>query len=467
MAVTAVVSSVAQAYPVLAGNAAVTLLTSPPLFHLDRGRFVSDGSHHDKILNEHFPPLDAEHAIFTHERTQAHERAHRREQLEGLAVRLQLGPHREAVQKLLDDGLPVPLPPAAEQDDEIKLWRLLLHRVDLRNFEVTQTLPDGSRLIQSSAPASDVQAVVETNTGRRWTRDQPAHEPVALGRHNVGREKPMALATRRNTAPPCRSALLQQMAAAEPVGDGFEERLEDSAVPQVAAICIRDHWDELIPEQREWCTDCVCGSITKGPDHRDHIGNMMSGTLDGNRAAADVLPVLLGRTLSDVRRQQVTVTLALALTHAQGPLRTTTAFAVGRQLWDLNPALVWSCVGALVKEARLLKAARKEESGMPFHERKPWEESEQAAVSAVRPGIAALEPVDRDQLLSLPLEAGSGHNLLPLLLGILVLALPTDTVAIGFFGHVATTLARAWAMENEKGRRSMSSKFNDDQEGLD
>jgi hypothetical protein len=75
--------------------------------------------------------------------------------------------------------------------------------------------------------------------------------------------------------------------------------------------------------------------------------------------------------------------------------------------------------------------------------------------------------VDRDQLLSLPLENGSGHNLLPLLLGILVLAPPTEKLAIEFFGHVATTLARAWGVEAEEGRRSMNSKFDDDVDGLD
>ncbi|MDO8943138.1 MAG: hypothetical protein Q7U75_08125, partial [Desulfobacterales bacterium] len=129
VAVTAVVVSAAQAYPALAGTAAVALLTCAPFFHLDRARFVSDGSNHDKIFGEAFPPLDAEHAIFNHERSRTNERAHRRENLESLAVRLQLGRLRPAVQNLLDD-YHAELPPASEQDEEIKLWRLLLHRID-------------------------------------------------------------------------------------------------------------------------------------------------------------------------------------------------------------------------------------------------------------------------------------------------------------------------------------------------
>ena len=55
----------------------------------------------------------------------------------------------------------------------------------------------------------------------------------------------------------------------------IDERLGDSAVPQVAAICIRDHWDELTPEQRDWCVNCVCHRAAEGGDNHDRMGNMM------------------------------------------------------------------------------------------------------------------------------------------------------------------------------------------------
>lgn len=461
VAVTAVVTSLAQAYPALAGTAAVALLTCPPFFHLDRGRFVSDGSNHDKIFGEAFPPLDAEHAVFTAERTHSHERAHRRETLESLAVRLQLGRQRTAVQKLLDDYR-AELPPAAEQDEEIKLWRLLLHRIDLRNFAVAQTLPDGRQLIQSTAPASDVLAVVEQHrpkmerTNRRmgiWLWATQCWEKKADGSSDPKEW-------------PARLAEAQKMGAEEDTSR-IEERLEGSAVPQTAAICIRDHWDELTPEQRDWCVACVCHSAAEGGDNHDRVANMMRGSLDLNRAAAEVLPVLLGKSLPEAQRKQVLGSLAVALTHPEDRLRVVTAQAVGRRLWEIEPALAWSCVGALVKEASLLKEARKRESGTPFNERAPWEQSEQAAAETVRPMIIAGQPVDRAQLLALPLGDGSGHNLLPAILGIMVLAPPTDPLAVEFFGHVAATLARDWAWEAEKGRRPTSSKFNDDEEGLD
>jgi hypothetical protein len=462
VAITAVVLSGAQANPALAGTAAVALLTCPPLFDLDRARFVSDGSNHEKILSESFPPLDAEHAIFTQERSLSYERAHRRENLESLAVRLQLGQQRLAVQKLLDDYRAA-LPPADKQDEEIKLWRLLLHRIDLRNFEVARTLPDGSRLIQSTAPAGDVLAVVEKHRPHMERTSQ--RMSLWLWATQCWERKADGSSDPKDW--PARLMEAQQMDTAEDASR-IEERLEDSAVPQVAAICIRDHWEELAAEQRDWCVDCVCHTATEGGDNYDRVSNMMRGTFDLNRAAAAVLPVLLGKTLSEERRRQVIGSLAVALTHPEDRLRTVAAFAVGRRLWEHDPALAWSCVGALVKEAYFLKEARKKEAGTPFNERTPWEQSEKAAAEAVRPAIIAAEPVERDRLLALPLGDGSGHNLLPPILGILVLAPPTDKLAVEFFGHMATTLARAWAFEAKTGRRrSMNSKFDDDQEGLD
>ena len=461
VAVTAVVTSVAQAYPVLAGTAAVALLTCPPFFHLDRGRFVSDGCNHDKIFGEAFPPLDAEHALFTAERSHSHERAHRRETLELLAVRLQFGHHRAAVQKLLDD-YQAELPPVAEQDEEIKLWRLLLHRIDLRNFAVVETLPDGRRLIQPTAPASDVQAVVEQHRPNMERTNQ--RMGIWLWAMQCWEKKADGSSDPKEW--PARLAEAQKMGLEEETSR-IEERLEGAAVPQIAAICIRDHWDELLPEQRDWCVACVCHSAAEGGDKHDRVANMMRGTLDLNRAAAEILPVLLGKALAEAQRKQVLGSLAVAITHPEDSLRTVTAQAVGRLLWENDPALAWCCVGALVKEACLLKEARKREFETPFDERAPREESEHAAAETVRPMIIAGQPVDRAPLLALPLGDGSGHNLLPAILGITVLAPSTDPLAVEFFGHVAATLARDWAWEAEHGRRPTNSKFNDDEEGLD
>lgn len=462
VAITAVVSSVAQAHPHRAGGAGIALLSCPLLFHLDRGRYVSDSTNHDKIFTEAFPPQDAEHAIFSRERIESHVREHRREQLETFAVRLQFGPQRAAVQKILDNYR-LELPPIDKQDDEIKLWRLLLHRIDLRNFEATQKLADGRALIQARAPASDVQAVVDKHlpsierTNQRmglWVWSMHCWEKKADSSSDPKQWRD-------------RLREVRQMDTSEPGAIRIEERLDDSAIPQVAALCIRDHWEELMQDERNWCCDRVCESAKEGADDHNVIANMMHGTLDNNRAAAEVLPILIGKTLSDERRKLVTESLAIALTHAQDQMRLATAYSIGRHLWAINPTLTRSCIGALAGEALFMKVHRKEQNEVAFNERVPWEQIEQAAAIAFRPSILSAEPVDREKLLSLTLSDGSGHKVLPLLLGILVLAPSTDQLAIEFFALVSRTLAHAWSLESEKGNRSTHSKFDDDEEGLD
>jgi len=46
------------------------------------------------------------------------------------------------------------------------MWRLVLHRIDIRNFAVSGTTEDGLTIIQASEPAADVQAVVESHRPR-------------------------------------------------------------------------------------------------------------------------------------------------------------------------------------------------------------------------------------------------------------------------------------------------------------
>jgi len=462
VAITAVVSSVAQAFPGPAAGAGIALLTCPAFFDLDRARYVYDGTNHNNILGENFPPTDAEHATFEVERNLTYERPHRRGHLELLAVQLQLSRHREAVQKLLDD-YKAELPPPEEQDDELKIWRLHLHRIDVRNFQVGETLPDGRRIIQAGEPPPDVKAVVEKH---RQTMDRTNQRMgLWLWATQCWERRPGTSSDPTQWREHLTAA--QDMHEEDVDASRIENRLEDSAVPQMAAICVRDHWDEMDEENREWCRACVCDAAVDGADDYGMFGSTMRGTLDLNAPAAEVLSLLLGRSLTVEQRAEVLECLAVALTHATDRMRLSAATGLSSQWWKSNPALVWSCVGALAKEIGVIKEARREQAGVDYDKRTPYEQIEQAAASAARADIIAGKPADRNVLLSLSLADGSGHKILPLILELVGNASSEDELAREFFAHVARTLAEAWKTEMQKSSRTSSSKFNDDQEGLD
>ena len=39
----------------------------------------------------------------------------------------------------------------------------------------------------------------------------------------------------------------------------------------VAAVCVRNHWDEMSPEEKEWCIDVICSEIAR---HADQWGTI-------------------------------------------------------------------------------------------------------------------------------------------------------------------------------------------------
>jgi hypothetical protein len=126
VAVTAVVASVVTAHYRVAGPAAVSVLTNPAFFHWDRARLVQHLSDGNTSVSQIWPARDAEQAYYDRERRESAKLPHRKHGLEYLAVMLQATPHRDSVLQLID-AHKATLPAEVEQDEEDKLWRLMLH----------------------------------------------------------------------------------------------------------------------------------------------------------------------------------------------------------------------------------------------------------------------------------------------------------------------------------------------------
>jgi hypothetical protein len=72
--------------------------------------------------------------IYDDERRRADSLPHRKHDLEALAIKLQLGAQRDTVWLILD-GYRAGLPEIKEQTDGDRLWRLALHRMDVRTYQ--------------------------------------------------------------------------------------------------------------------------------------------------------------------------------------------------------------------------------------------------------------------------------------------------------------------------------------------
>jgi hypothetical protein len=69
----------------------------------------------------------------------------------------------------------------------------------------------------------------------------------------------------------------------------------------VAAVCIRDYWDEMSPDQRDWCVDVVCSEVLRHAGQSDHVEAHAAQLHGGRPRAAFVLALLLGKALPAAR----------------------------------------------------------------------------------------------------------------------------------------------------------------------
>ncbi len=176
-ALSGVVASVATACPHSSGEAILILLSVRDYITVDRHRLV--GEQQMAGMLGMFPTLRADHQLYERERKQADALPHRRRDLEAAIANLQFGPFAPRVHALLDQHLSA-LPPKEQQDEDDRLWRLALQRMDLRHYKVSDTTGPATLDPESMSgdpqtlyvrlepppPDPDVQVMVDDNTSR-------------------------------------------------------------------------------------------------------------------------------------------------------------------------------------------------------------------------------------------------------------------------------------------------------------
>ena len=163
-ALTAVIASVATAFPHMAGETLLVLLQSRPCIELDHMRCISE-SHASSVLG-FTSQLDTLNKAYEEERKKANTLPHRQRDLEQVIVNLQRGPFASRVHELLD-RYRSEMPPLEEQNETDRIWRLALHRMDLRQYTVTEHIAE--------APV-DSEGLISSEDSRKYIRLDP-NEP--------------------------------------------------------------------------------------------------------------------------------------------------------------------------------------------------------------------------------------------------------------------------------------------------
>lgn len=338
IAVTAVIASVAMAYPEAVGDVALIFLNHNLFFDLDRSRYVHDQSFFDigEVMYDHIQRLHHR------ERIESSKLPHRNEHLESLTLKLQTGPLRDRVWEIIDEWNEE-LQEIEDQTEEIKLLRFRFHRIDLRNFTVKRTLDDGRVMFTATEPAADIVQVISESAPSMVAKNEAAELVVWGTRVFEGREL--------DRADPSlwRRMLERAQHAVEEREQGEEVEISayEGGPGYVAAVCVRDHWKELDATEREWCRDFLLTELLRGKEARNPLLRVHSTVLTSQIPAARVLPILLDDA-DEPTALLVREAIAVGLTHAIVELREHTALGIGAYLWDRDPDWVDCCIGALL-----------------------------------------------------------------------------------------------------------------------
>ncbi len=377
VALTAITASVATAYPLLCADTLITLLRCPLCITLDRQRMVAESQKPSQLFKA-MPSHLVANQIYEQEREHADSLPHRASSLENAILNLQLGPRASEVQDVLDE-LRSELPSLTEQTEKHRVWRLALHRMDLRRYTISKdesgkaivgsTRSDGRDKsyvrLDSERPEPDVYEMVQESSARH----QQFERRVGLLMWALKTYKHEA------TAPEveewrARLALAQEVLQDEP---SEETDLGQGGPGIAAAVCIRDHWGDLTGDEQEWCVQTVAVEVLKHANSWNQFERVQRYEMSPDRSSAYVIASLVAKPMAEQLQPLIREAFVAALTHPITEVRWHAIWGIANQTWESNPELALRCVDALRIEAGRYRRLRTVEEQLPYEERRGYD----------------------------------------------------------------------------------------------
>jgi tRNA A37 threonylcarbamoyladenosine biosynthesis protein TsaE len=450
VALTSVVSSVAIAFPGLAIETILTLLSSPECVILERRRMASESLGQATLFSNF--DRDGTNRLYYEERSKADQRSHRGTDLEWVIKMLQFGPHRERIQRFLDRHI-AKLPPESRQGDYERTWRLALHRMDLRQYTIepiessanSGSTEDGRSvqlLVTSKLPAADLQEVIDKTSAQQQEfgkilQLQMWGSNVFLG-ENDSQYDPALWRERLDEA--------KAIPFDSPV-DQFE--YARTGAVNVAAVCTRYHWDKLEAADRIWCTNTICAEIERDANNWSHLDRVQEAGAQGARAAAWVLPNLIGKDIAAELKARISNCLVLALTHPVEEIARYADWGIAAHLWKSDPQLAIRCMNAVASDAAMMKQRFNEQDDKPCGERLMPDALDKDTTERIRKSFFDELLADREAYKSINSTDGFGAAALCRILTILEKC-PDATLTNSSFARAAKILVGWWKEDKDR-----------------
>ena len=438
--VTAIVASIAIAHPHACGETLLVLLSCPECILLDRARMATDRmgpSVHARLLQH-----DVMNEVFAKERAEADAQPHRLQDLETAITLLQASPYAARVCEAIDKHHAAILP-IADQTERDRIWRLALHRMDLRNFApvektsaINDSVPANCVVLTPIAPDADLQEMVEeTSTRHARVSERIGNQMwgIKVFERETGSYDPAEWHSR-----------LAAVRTSDPVDVPADEMFFGDGAAITAAVCVRDYWGELTSEERAWCVRRVCDEIVRTADDWSEAPQML-GLMNGAVPAATVVPQIVMRSKAADRAAAVAA-LAAALTHPTRQVRLAAARG-SRELWSEHRDFALRCVHALRVQAMTFQASFDADQAKPYRKRADTGKLRSRAASVARKIIRGRRAVTANETSAFNLDGWFTADASITIL-IMLADAPAEQTTVESFAQVATTLVAWWEADH-------------------
>ena len=349
---TAVVASVCTAYVNLCGNAVFALLKSKECIELDHCRLAKERESNAWFTG---PRLGLVNELARMERKKSNAMQHRQQDLEYMILNLQHKETAESVWSIIDDYL-TKVPDEAHRTEDDRLWLLALHRMDLRRWEIDRTFTldaHGSKnktgnsvsiplVIRKMDP--DLQGFVDSQSRKRHQFED------IISLCNWG-SRQWEQSSKKGDADSWQNVLAsaRKEHSWEFTQDG--KPFLEGCIGIVAAVCVRDHLDEMSDDDRQWCIDKLVAEVGHASGNAVFYAYRDANPMNPDRYAAWVLPKILAR---DPANTDILKAVACAITHASSEVSMWASEGVAVYLTPEHRSLAQYCMGTVAMHSNRL-----------------------------------------------------------------------------------------------------------------
>jgi len=328
VATTAVLASVGIAYPEKAGKFCFPILRIKEFYRWDINRLVGD--------QVPLAPLDRDMPFAQEERHNSNQLPHRKHHLEYLMTKQQVGGYWEEANAILDE-----FQNNVEKNDTS--WKLAISRMDIRKYEVDETIetPEKNQVALIPKLDEDLVEIVEKNNANLEITNKAA----SIG--NWARR----VFKKDKDAEGSYEQWLEEYTNYQSLKGIDNEKIDIYASPiYLAAIGIRDFRTQLTEEERNWCVTSVLNAV------QSRIVNSIKRDMFGSviflEPAIATISHILSMDVSEEVKKDTKTTIFLAMLHLtdehENPYESVRTF-----LWDIDKDFANACFAGLLEYAKI------------------------------------------------------------------------------------------------------------------